>query len=178
MVVFDRIVSTEHPHWQFLMECYTEAFPPDERRPLADLKRLLTRNDYFCNVLLKGGEPVGLFFAWKLTGFRYIEHFAIAKVFRGRHIGEAALCRYLEQSPHPVVLEVEPPVTEISCRRIRFYEKEGFELCQQQFIQPSYAPGQNRVELRLMEWGGDLLKHDFERIKNEMYRAVYNCDTI
>ncbi|MBP1638445.1 MAG: family acetyltransferase [Bacteroidetes bacterium] len=178
MFVFDRITSDKHPHWQFMVDCYTEAFPPDERRPLADLKRLLTRNDYFCNALLTDGEPVGLFYAWNLDGFRYIEHFAIAKALRGQHIGETILCSYLAQSTLPVVLEVEPPVTGINCRRIRFYGKAGFELCSQPFIQPPYAPGQNRVELRLMEWGGELLKQNFERVKNELYRTVYGCDTI
>jgi len=178
MIVFDRITNDKHPHWQFLMECYTEAFPPDERRPLADLKRLLTRNDYFCDVLLKAGEPVGLFFAWNLTGFRYIEHFAIAPAFRGQIIGRTALNRFLAQSCLPVVLEVEPPVNETNSRRIRFYEKEGFESCPQPFIQPPYAPGQNSVELRLMERGGALLKQNFERVKKELYRTVYDCNTI
>jgi ribosomal protein S18 acetylase RimI-like enzyme len=178
MVIFDRITNDKHLHWQFLVECYTEAFPPDERRPLADLRSLLARNDYFCNVLLKAGEPVGLFFAWNLTGFRYIEHFAIAKPFRGQIIGRTALNGFLAQSSLPVVLEVEPPVNEANSRRIRFYEKEGFELFQQPFIQPPYAPSQNRVELRLMEWGDALLKQNFERVKKDLYRTVYNCDTI
>lgn len=178
MVVFDRVVSSEHPHWHFLVSCYLEAFPADERRPLPDLETLLQRSDFWCNILLKADEPVGLFLSWELSGFRYIEHFAIAHAFRGQIIGKTALNKYLGMSNLPVVLEVEPPECEINSRRIRFYEREGFELCKQQFIQPPYAPGQNSVELRLMEWGGTLLKQNFEQVKNELYRTVYGCDNI
>ena len=178
MVVFDRIVSTENPYWHFLTECYTEAFPPDERRPFEDLAELLQRPDYFCNVLLKEAKLVGIFLAWQLQEFRYIEHFAIAPAYRGQIIGRTALNGFLAQSPLPVVLEVEPPECEINSRRIRFYEREGFYFCEQQFIQPPYAPDQNTVELRLMEWGGNLLKQNFEQVKNELYRTVYGCDAI
>jgi Acetyltransferases len=178
MVVFDRVTSKEHPHWLFLVNCYLEAFPADERRPLPDLEALLQRSDFGCNVLLKGDQPVGIFLAWQLHSFRYIEHFAIDHAFRGQIIGKTALNKYLGMGNLPVVLEVEPPVCEINSRRIRFYEREGFVLCEQRFIQPPYAPGQNSVELRLMEWGGDLLKQNFEQIKNELYRTVYDCDTI
>jgi ribosomal protein S18 acetylase RimI-like enzyme len=178
MVVFDRVTSSEHPHWHFLVNCYLEAFSADERRPLPDLEALMQRPDFWCNVLLKADEPVGLFLSWELSGFRYIEHFAIAHAFRGQIIGKTALNKYLKTSNFPVVLEVEPPVSEINSRRIRFYEREGFELCKQQFIQPPYALGQNSVELRLMEWGGDLLKQNFEQVKNELYRTVYGCDNI
>ncbi|MTK52535.1 GNAT family N-acetyltransferase [Paludibacter sp.] len=178
MVVFDRVVSCEHPHWHFLVSCYLEAFPADERRPLPHLEALLQRSDFWCNVLQKADEPVGLFLSWQLPGFRYIEHFAIAHAFRGQIIGKTALNKYLRMNNLPVVLEVEPPVCEINSRRIRFYEREDFVLCEQPFIQPPYASGQNSVELRLMEWGGDLLKQNFEQVKNELYRTVYDCDNI
>lgn len=178
MVVFDRVTSSEHPHWLFFVNCYLEAFPADERRPLPYFEALLQRPDFWCNILLKADEPVGLFLNWELSGFRYIEHFAIAHAFRGQIIGKTALNKYLRMSNLPVVLEVEPPVSEINSRRIRFYEREDFVLCEQQFIQPPYASGQNSVELRLMERGGDLLKQNFEQVKNELYRTVYGCDNI
>lgn len=178
MVVFDRVTNRVHLHWIFLVNCYLAAFTADERRPLPDLEALLQRSDFACNVLLKADEPVGLFLSWQLPRFRYIEHFAIAHAFRGQIIGKTALNKYLGTCNLPVVLEVEPPVSEINSRRIRFYEREGFELCEQPFIQPPYASGQNSVELRLMEWGGDLLKQDFEQVKNELYRTVYGCDVV
>ena len=176
MVAFDRVLNSGHPHWQFLVDCYKEAFPLDERRPLKDLEALLQRPDFLCYVLLKTGEPVGLFLTWQLERFRYIEHFAIAAAFRGQIIGKTVLCAYLQQDTSPVILEVEPPVSEMNSRRIRFYEKEGFQFCAQQFIQPPYAPNQKSVELRLMEWGGILLREDFEKVKNELYHTVYGLD--
>lgn len=178
MIEFARVVDTLHPHWQFLTVCYREAFPPDERRSVEQLEVLLQKDMFQCNVLLLELMPVGLMNTWQLGGFRYIEHFAMDVAVRGHGLGETALYAYLRQSTLPVVLEVEPPVDEIKCRRVRFYEKAGFLLCPEPFVQPPYSPAKNPVELRLMEWGGKLLNEDVVKIKNELYHTVYTVDDI
>ena len=173
MVSFSPVQSTSHPHWAFLMDCYNALFPIDERRPVEDLESLLRGNSFSCNVLLKSEIPVGLFLSWQLGEFRYIEHFAIASHFQRQNLGKTALRSFLQQSALPVVLEVEPPDTEIARQRIRFYQQEGFVLNDKVFIQPPYSPQQQTVELRLMEWGGKLLEREFEIIKSTLYRQVY-----
>lgn len=173
MIQFVEIVDSAHLYWPFLTGCYIEAFPPDERRSTDELLSLIKRDIFRGDVLMQAGEPVGLMLSWRLGWFRYIEHFAMDAAVRGHGLGDIALNIYLQQSALPVVLEVEPPVDEIKCRRIRFYERIGFQLCSEIFIQPPYSSEKSSVELRLMEWGGKLLQNDFVQVKNELYRTVY-----
>lgn len=72
-----------------------------------------------------------------------------------------------------MVLEVEPPVTEQAIRRIKFYERLGYQTFPDAYYQPAYHEGYPPLELRLMQKGltpGET----FLSIKNQLYKYVYN----
>ena len=172
-VSFQLIRTTKHPYWSFLCDCYATSFPIDERRPLTEMEAILSDPCFLYNAIEEDGDPVGLLNSWNLDNFRYVEHFTISPEFRSTGIGRQALHYFLAQASTPVILEVEPPIDETSNRRIRFYEKEGFTLCEKIYVQPPYSEEQQPVKLRLMEWGGRLLITDFEEVKNILYQRVY-----
>ena len=80
----------------------------------------------------------------------------------------------LSLSQQPFVLEVELPDTDIARRRIAFYERIGFVLCEKHYLQPPYNEGFPAVPLRLMEYGGQLTKTDFDQVAHTLHRVVYN----
>lgn len=173
MIELERVYDTSHDAWRFLTECYAHAFPEAERRSVYAFEALLVNSQFYCYVILSSQQPVGLLTIWQLGEFRYVEHFAVDELCRGQNIGGRALLLFLQQSDLPVILEVEPPLDEQSSRRVRFYEKAGFRLSHVQYIQPPYSPLTGEVELRLMEWNGNLLDEHFEMVKNSLYKNVY-----
>lgn len=156
-----------------LKDIYVEAFPPEERREWDDMP---VNDDAFAfYALIDNGRDsifeivdnldkswckpdlfncpecvVGLVTVWHFDAFRYIEHLAVSPSQRGRGIGAGVLSA-LEG---PLLLEVEPEETgEIACRRIAFYQRNGFHLLDADYVQPPYSPGLPEVPLKLMARG-------------------------
>jgi hypothetical protein len=173
MIDFVRITGVSDMRWAAVTACYRSAFPRDERRPVRDLEQMLAKKHFFANALLAGEDTAGLLFWWQLDHFRYLEHFAVAETFRGNGTGREALRLFLRESSLPVIIETEPPSDRMSCRRVDFYESEGFVFSPESYLQPPYSDGRQAVELRLAEWGGNLLDAGFENVKTMIYQQIY-----
>jgi len=140
------------------LELYAQAFPEAERRVYKsenELSQFMAshKNLFHIDSIYREHEWVGFITYWTFAEYTYIEHFAIRESMRGYGIGDYAL-RSLCKEHNDMVLEVEPPVDDISRKRIRFYERLGFK-CNQQFEyrQPSYAEGLPEVEMGIMSRG-------------------------
>lgn len=151
---------------------YTSVFPSNERRPRHQLVGLLKNPQYYFAQVTEGNRLVGLLGLWKLPGFVFIEHMAIQKSRRDRGIGSSLLQKILQENPR-VVLEVEPPQTEEQKRRIRFYERLGFQLNSYAYIQPTYSPQKKPVRLRLMTFPKGVSETEFFRIRRTLHTIVY-----
>jgi hypothetical protein len=72
-----------------------------------------------------------------------------------------------------MILEVEPPVDDISRKRISFYERHGFRRNKYfNYRQPSYAYGLPEVEMELMSRGNIEIKdyRDLAPILTNVYK--------
>ena len=79
--------------------------------------------------------------------FLYLEHFCIRPELRNRRYGQKALevlCR------RPLILEIDPPVDEISIRRKGFYERCGLAANPYPHVHPPYHAGNRGHDLVLM----------------------------
>jgi ribosomal protein S18 acetylase RimI-like enzyme len=149
---------------------YESAFPPDERRHFGELLRTATCKPAFhADIYRKGDEPSGFIFYWTFPDFIYVEHFAVAEQFRNRGCGKRILEELFRKTNLPVVLEVEKPEDDTQRRRIRFYEKMGFETSEIPYLQPAYGPGKKPVEMLLMYRGEMCPEKCAEEIKKEVY---------
>ena len=72
-----------------------------------------------------------------------------------------------------IVLECEPPNSEIGKMRIRFYNRHGFEKCDFEYMQPTYHKETEPIVLDFMAQR-KLDKSEFEKYKNIIYNKVYN----
>lgn len=148
-----------------------KSFPCDERRPYDEQKELLKETRY--NIFEESG---GFIATWEFDEFVFIEHFAVAEEKRNSGIGSKILTEFLEMSQKLVCLEVEPPSTEMSRRRIAFYERNGFSLNEYDYFQPPISKGKNIVPLMIMTSGRKIAKEEFEKIRDTLYNEVYKYD--
>ena len=125
---------------------YTEAFPENERRPMQWF-RLLLANEPAMHLVTYDDQAMLCY--WHFSTFIYVEYLAVDASLRGQGKGGSIISELVAKNDVPVILEVEPPVDEITRRRVGFYMRMGFRLLPDRYMQPSYGvvPG---IELRLM----------------------------
>lgn len=161
---------------------YVEAFPSVERRPVEAWRRLVG----------SGGTPfravkvvspsvgfLGFITYWDFGNFLYVEHFSVSARARGGGVGGRALDALVRQeAPRPFVLEVEPPVSEMAQRRVRFYERHGFALSDLPYVQPCYEGNEgDGLTLNLTTTGPDFLRENADEVRRTIYREVYGVST-
>lgn len=134
---FERLISTEHPLYARAMALYAHSFPWHEQREAESQARILAHRDYRFNLIFSGEAWVGLLLAWKAADFSYVEHFCILPERRGQGYGARAL-QMLAREGARVILEIDPPVDEVSRRRRAFYERCGFQANAFAHVHPAY----------------------------------------
>ena len=122
---FVRLTDPADAEFETAFALYEVSFPIHEQRTRAAQAVRLSHPEYRYTLLHEGKQFQGILLYWEGPGFRYVEHFAIAPELRGGGVGARALAELCSQGT-PVILEIDPPVDEISIRRQHFYERCGF----------------------------------------------------
>ena len=153
-----------------------ESFPEDEYRTYEGQKALLDDDAYrIYGIREEDGNVLGVLAVWDLEEYAFLEHFAVSPAYRNLGIGRDALADLIAISQKPVCLEVEPPESEITRRRVGFYSRNGFFLNNYSYFQPSLAEGRTAVPLYIMTYGRSVDESEFLKIKNTLYTRVYKC---
>ncbi len=175
MIALRRITNTKDKMLAQLLPLYAEAFPPAERRDTEQVKHLIeNQSNMYFNAIEEDGELYGLIVYWDFDLFRYLEHFAIFPEKRNRKTGKQVLDYIAQQLKAPFIFEVEPAVNEIATKRINYYRRNGYEILEKEYIQPSYRQDCESIPLWIMGNCGTiqsgLLKMYIQTIKREVYR--------
>ncbi len=150
-----------------------KSFPKDERRNYEDQKALMQNDKYMILSERRGEDLVGFLAVWNFPEFVYLEHFAVDENFRNGGIGKEMLNEMIRYFDKLVVLEVEPPETEIAKRRIGFYKRNGFCLNDYDYVQLPYGEDRKPVPLKIMSYPRVISENEFERIKDTIYREMF-----
>ncbi len=167
-----RITSCDDTLFASLVDVFVESFPENERRPLSWFKELVeTEPRFHCVVYPEELRCAALLCYWHFDRFVYVEYLAVNPAIRSSGLGSRLMQEFLDNIALPVVLEVEPPVSPLTERRIGFYQRLGFRLLPDNYIQPSYGvvPG---LPLRLMLCG-EISVTTTEMIRT-IHREVYS----
>lgn len=158
-----------------IFELMKKSFPDDEYRPYREQKKLLDNPLYTIYVSRDIHRNIQGFLAvWDFEDFAYIEHFAVDPECRNSGLGSRLISELTTLLKKPICLEVEPPDTKMALRRIGFYQRNGFHLLPDPYMQPPISPGKSKIPLRIMtsEEGTD--HHGFLHIRDVLYRLVYH----
>ena len=164
---FVTIREKSHILFEKMWEIYDYSFPFEEKRNMQEHECVMRDADFFSDVILSGGEVVGIMFYWQMPKYAYIEHFAISKDMRGRGIGSAALDEFLKLHPS-AVLEIEPPCDVITEKRKAFYDKAGFKFYDLDYMHPSFGKRFPPYKLSLMSFGFDITKSDAKELESKL----------
>ena len=145
-------------------------FISEERRDRELAKAILEDEKYTVYNIFSNSLKVGFIALWHLTDYRFIEHFVIYEEFRNRGLGALSLLKLKELFPN-LVLEAELPIEKLASRRVKFYERCGFKLNPQNYIQPPYRDSDDGTPLVIMSYP-DLLE-SFTETVSELYKTVY-----
>ena len=169
-------INTEHALYLFIEKLLHSAFPSDERRDDEQQRAYTDNNKQFHCLLIRSLEiPVGLLTYWDFESFAYIEHFAIDSRLRNGGYGSKALDAFKRLISKPIVLEAEEPTDEITCRRICFYQRQGFVMQEVDYLQPPYRPEDEWFPLKLMTYGPIKIEQAYSSVKDTIYREVYQA---
>ena len=148
------------------------AFPYEERRDYSDQKECL-ENKYFKFFEIYDCDlAVGFTALWVFENFVFIEHIAIDEDKRGSGYGSKAIELIKEKYNKPLILEAEAPVTEQQIKRIKFYNRLGFNVNSFNYTQPSYHGGEG-VPLLILSYPNKLTDEEFDEFLRETRREVY-----
>ncbi len=164
-----RITQTSDPLYPKALQLYGISFPLHEQREKASQTEILENPAYHLDVICDNGEFVGEILYWDIGGAFYIEHFCVLPAMRNRHYGQKILNAY--QSV-PLILEIDPPVDEISIRRKGFYERCGFVENPYAHVHPPYHHGNTGHELVIMSSPEKLKPNEYDRFYRYLQSTV------
>lgn len=145
--------------WPEVWRLYEASFPPCECWRAENYDRAFDDPAFGADAVCRGGEFVGLLFHWDAGDYRYVEHLAVSPAMRGRRMGSHILSAFCAEAGR-VVLEIDPPVDDISVRRQRFYERLGFVTNPYYYIHPSFTRPFHAHRLVIMSRPDPLTKEE------------------
>lgn len=150
------------------------SFPESERRTYGGQRELLADPHYrLITEMDENNNIIAFLAAWEFPQFRFVEHIAVDPGIRGGGIGGKLMAAYIGESTQPILLEVEPPDTDLAQRRISFYERLGFRLNPFEYVQPPLQKGQPDLPLKIMSYLQTLTDAEFALYKEILYTKVY-----
>lgn len=176
MLHFELLHSTEHKEYRTALALYRQSFPPHEQRESHSQSEILSHPDYHFYLIYEDTCFVGLLLCWETDPFLYVEHFCILPTLRGQRYGSRAL-KQLASRGKPVILEIDPPIDDISIKRKCFYEQAGFHVNSFEHIHPPYHTGNAGHLLTVMSYPTALTSSEytafFDYLNTIVMRDVY-----
>ncbi|WP_291564018.1 MULTISPECIES: GNAT family N-acetyltransferase [unclassified Clostridium] len=159
---FVRINSSDNNYFDDVMNIYKVSFPIFEQRTIKDQMDVLKDDKYNCMAVCESNKLVGILLYWDLDNCKYIEHLAISPSIRGKNYGSRILKEFCENN-ETIVLEIDPPVDDISIKRLGFYSNLGFKLQEFEHIHPPYRKEYKGHKLKIMSFNKNLSEDEYNK---------------
>lgn len=168
---FQRLTSPTDPRFAEAIALYRQSFPYHEQRENASQVEALVHPDYHFDLIYDGNAFAGLLLYWETQDFIYVEHFCIEPALRGCSYGQKALA-LLAQKGKPIVLEIDPPVDELTRRRKAFYERSGYRANPYPHVHPPYHGDCQGHPLVVLSFPGELSAEAYTHFHTYLFKQV------
>lgn len=165
----ERITNVDNHMYLQAVELYKISFPEHEQRERLSQENILKDKAYHFDLIYDEDTFVGIILYWEIGGYFYIEHFCILPEMRNKHYGERTLDLLKERG---LILEIDPPVDDISIRRKGFYERCGFVKNQYSHIYPPYHIGNSGHELIVMSRPNKLTDAEYNEFNSVLKDVI------
>lgn len=168
---FLQINSPDDYRIKQIFYSYCSSFPEDERRDWYKFLQLFSEPCVKIISVFSEHQNKGYLVIWELSDFIFVEHFEVFEEFRNQKLGSEIINYLLKNYPR-IVLEIEPEnLNENAQRRFSFYQRQGFSLIDELYIQPSYGDGKKSLDLWLL---ANYHPQNLKDLKDEIYDIVYH----
>lgn len=186
---FTELVNVHDADFDLAMEIYIEAFPANERHPIAVIRERVEKGRSRIFIGRHDDQPVFMALLWPLkhTEFILLDYMATSPPHRGKQIGSAFL-QYLrvllQKDEKYLVLEVEHPEYGDNgsqrLRRVSFYRRQGAqELSNVSYLLPPLQ-GVHPTEMMLMIFpsyrSNRMEKSVVRALIIQIYKELYDRD--
>lgn len=172
---FVRIESENEKMFWEAMKLYHTGFPEHEQRKEDSQKEILQDPGYHFNLIYDGETFVGILLCWENADFIYVEHFCIDEKLRNKQYGQrtlALLNAEADGKKKTVILEIDPPVDEISKRRKGFYERAQYQENAFAHIHPPYREKYEGHSLVVMSYPAPLTETAYQEFAEYLRETV------
>ena len=169
----ERITNILHPMYCRALELYQISFPFHEQREAFSLEKILSDNEYHFSLIYNKNTFVGLVLYWESEDFIYIEHLCILPEMRNKQYGRKVLS-LLGGKQKTLILEIDPPVDNISKRRKGFYKRCGFIENSFQHIHPPYHKQNHGHNLVIMTYPKQISYNEYSTFNRYLKNKIMN----
>ena len=167
------IEQLKYSDFDTIYKIMEKSFPLTEFRPQKEQEKLFENKYYSVLGIKENNVPIAIAAIWSFENFTFIEHLATLPEYRNKGLGTQMLHEIISKADKTVCLEVEPPIDELTHRRVRFYERNRLFFNSYPYIQPSISKGREPIPLFIMTSKGEIDEQKFIEIKNTLYKEVY-----
>ncbi len=153
------------------IKLYDASFPAYERRTAALHEIALSDPRYTQEVWTFGGDIAALNSYWTFPSYIFLEHYAVGQNLRGRGIGTRLLSEFVRSAGKPCILEIDPPVDEVSIRRLHFYERVGFKATPF-YISQIYIPGYEDQKMLILSHPDAISEEAFGEFESDYKNII------
>ncbi len=166
------IDSFNHPLYQSFRDLYVESFPIFEQRTATQQAYAFQCERYKLLVFTDGDTFLGFISYWDFDTYRYVEHFAVNAVLRGKGYGSRMLQAFLQTTDKVTLLEIDPVVDSVSEARLRFYKKCGFHENPYPHRHPAYRSEYKPHSLEVLTAKRKITKEEYKRFYMDLSKTV------
>lgn len=171
--LFYHITGTQDKYYNTFKDIYSVSFPIYEQRDEKQQAYAFTDTHYHLLATIEDDVLVSFISYWEFDTYVYIEHLAVNPGLRGRNAGSKTLSAFAEHIQKTIILEIDPPVDEISRKRLRFYEKLGYKTNPYKHFHPAYMPQQYEPhELLVLSNPASLDKAEYKQFYKDLKSVV------
>ena len=177
----ERLSDKNAHYYTDAYNLYQSAFPHEEKRDEKEQARAMQKDAYHFDMIFEDDRLIGVMLYWETDSFVFLEHFTTYPAVRGQGYGARAL-ELLKAKGKTVLLEIEPPIDEMTTRRYNFYLRAGFTMNPHYHIQAKYHLGDDDLELKIMSYPRVLSTEEYlafyDYMTKEIGIAPVVCDGI